>query len=94
MMLAKKYRVRAREIACDCWVQSAFQESRAIDLTKKTIASDKAIGAYGNPVVAFMIAYYIASLAYMAYKIWRENNVKHPPEKSVVGEPFGLCGDD
>ena len=94
MMLPKKYRVRAREVACDCWVESAFHEPRAIELTKKTIASDKAKNVYGNPLVAVMIAYYVASLAYLAYKFWRDNNVKHPPENSVVGEPFGLCGDD
>jgi hypothetical protein len=90
MLLAKKYRERARAIACDCWVQSAFHEPRAIELTKKVIESDKFKGAYGNPVVALMIAYYIASLAYMAYKFWRDQQVKHPPEKSIAGEPFGL----
>lgn len=90
----RKYRVRAREIACDCWVQSAFHEPRAIELTKKVVASDKAKGTYGNPLMALMIAYYVASMAYMAYKFWRDRQVKHPPENSIVGEPFGLCGDE
>jgi len=94
MLLSKKHRERAREIACDCWIQSAFHEPRAIALTKKAVASDKSKGTYGNPLMALMIAYYVASLAYMAYKFWRDQQVKHPPEKSVVGEPFGLCGGD
>ena len=94
MMLSRKHRERARAIACDCWVQSGFHEPRAIELTKNVIESDKLKGAYGNPVMALMIAYYIASLAYMAYKFWKEQQVKYPPEKSTVGEPFGLCGGD
>ena len=92
-MWPKKYRKRAREIAVDCWERSHFNESLAKELTKTMVANDKAKGTYGNPLVAIMIAYYIASLAYLAYKFWREKQIKHPPENSIVGEPFGLCGD-
>lgn len=92
MLLPRKHRVRAREIACDCWLRAGFTESAAIDLTKKTVADDKARGTYGNPLVAFMIAYYVASLCYMAYKIWRENHVNTPPAVSTANEPFGLHG--
>ncbi len=84
--MLKKYRVRSREIACSCWVASGFDEPRAIELTKQAVADDKAKGVYGNPLVALMIAYYIASMAYLAYKFWRDQQVKHPPEKPIVGE--------
>ena len=60
-------------------------------MTKNAVKSDKDKGTYGNPVVAVMIAYYVASMAYIVYKIWREQQVKHPPEQSAPDEPFGLC---
>jgi hypothetical protein len=93
MWLAKKHRVRAREIACDCWVESSFSESAAIGLARKTVATDKSKGVYGNPLVAVMVAYYVLLIIQMAYKYWKSKQIKHPPENSIVGEPFGLCGD-
>ena len=89
-VLPIKYRVRAREIACDCWSQAAFHEPRAVALTKKSVAADKASGAYGNPLMALMVAYYVASLCYLAYRFWNERQVKAPPANPVAGEPFGL----
>ncbi len=89
-VLPTKYRVRAREIACDCWSQAAFHEPRAVALTKKAIAADKERKAYGNPMMALMVAYYIANLCYLAYRVWHDQQVKAPPAKPAKGEPFGL----
>lgn len=89
--LSRKNRVRAREIACDCWVESAFSEPEAIDLARETVATDKSKGVYGNPLVAIMVAYYVLLIIQMAYKYWLSKQVDHPPASSEPGEPFGLC---
>lgn len=94
MLLAKKYRVRSREIACDCWVRSEFDCDKANELTKQVVAEGKARGEFGSMLVAVMVAYYVVLLAQIAYKFWLSKQIKHPPEKSIVGEPFGLCGDE
>lgn len=94
MLLAKKYRVRSREIACDCWVRSGFDCDKANQLTKQVVAEGRAKGEFGNVLVAVMVTYYVVLLAQMAFKFWKSKQIKHPPENSIVGEPFGLCGDE
>lgn len=89
-VLPVKHRIRAREIACSCWEESSGDENQVIELTKSEIAKDKSKGTYGNPLMALIVAYYIANLCYLAYKIWRDQRVKHPPTKPIAGEPFGL----
>lgn len=93
MLLAKKHRERARQVAVDSWSQAAFHEPRAIELAKKSVAIDKSKGVYGNPLVAIMVAYYVLLMIQMAYKFWLSKQIKQPPENSIVGEPFGLCGE-
>ena len=94
MWLARKYRVRSREIACDSWVRSEFDYDKAKKLTKQAVAEGKAKGEFGSVLVAVMVTYYVVLLAQMAFKFWKSKQIKHPPEKSIVGEPFGLCGDE
>ena len=90
--LNRKNRKRAREIACETWVQSSFDATRATELAKVKVADDKAKGTYGNVLVAVMVAYYVMLLIQMAYKYWKSKQVQHPPAQSEPGEPFGLTG--
>jgi hypothetical protein len=90
--LSRENRERAREIACETWVDSSFDAPQATELAKAKIADDKAKGTYGNVLVAVMVAYYVMLLVQMAYKYWKSKQVQHPPAQSEPGEPFGLTG--